>query len=163
MFSIRGADRSDAPSVARIYVDAWNTGFRGFFPARQLTTELVHGWKRELAMPVPHRWWVAEIDQLIIGFAGIRPSRDPVDPTLGELDTIAVAPSHWRQGIGRALLAASHDALRAAGYREAVLWTLAGYDQGQRFYEAAGWRFDGGVRDAGRQVRYRHRLGCGAA
>jgi hypothetical protein len=44
------------------------------------------------------------------------------------------------------------------GYRAAVLWTLANYDRGQRFYEAMGWRADGGVRDEGRQIRYRHEL-----
>jgi len=50
--------------------------------------------------------------------------------------------------------------LRADGYQEAVLWMLAHYDQGQRFYEAAGRAADGGLHDAGRQVRYRQRFGA---
>jgi hypothetical protein len=44
------------------------------------------------------------------------------------------------------------------GYREAVLWTLANYGRGQRFYEAMGWKADGALRDEGRQVRYRREL-----
>ena len=156
--TIRTADASDAGSIARIYVDSWNTGFVGLMPARQLTTELVARWERDLAVPLPHRWWVAEMEAALVGFVGIGPSRDPIDPTLGELDTIAVAPTHWRRGIGRALLALALRYLRTDGYRQAVLWTLAHYEQGQRFYEAAGWQLDGGVRDAGRQVRYRHDL-----
>jgi len=156
--TIRTAVASDASGVARIYVDSWNTGFIGLMPIRQLTTELVARWGRDLTAPLPHRWWVAEIDTALVGFVGIGPSRDPIDPALGELDTIAVAPSCWRQGIGRALLALALRYLRTDGYHHAVLWTLAHYQQGQRFYEAAGWTFDGGTRDQGRQVRYRHDL-----
>jgi ribosomal protein S18 acetylase RimI-like enzyme len=156
--TIRTIDASDASCIAQIYVDSWNMGFTGLMPARQLTTELVARWERDLTMPIPHRWWVAEVDTALVGFVGIGPSRDPIDPSLGELDTIAVAPTYWRRGIGRALLAMAMGYLRADGYRQAILWTLAHYAQGQRFYEAAGWRLDGGVRDAGRQVRYRHNL-----
>ena len=156
--TIRTAGTSDTSNIARIYVDSWNTGFVGLMPARQLTDELCARWERDITVPFPHRWWVAEADAALVGFVGIRPSRDPIDPALGELDTIAVAPTCWHRGIGRALLAVALSYLRADGYRQAVLWTLAHYEQGQRFYEAAGWQLDGGVRDAGRQVRYRHDL-----
>jgi ribosomal protein S18 acetylase RimI-like enzyme len=158
--TIRIVRASDASSIAQIYVDSWNLGFTGLMPARQLTTELVARWERDLAVPLPQRWWVAEVDTALVGFVGIGPSRDPIDPALGELDTIAVAPPSWRRGIGRALLTMAMRYLRADGYREGVLWTLAHYEQGQRFYEAAGWELEGGTRDAGRQVRYRHDLGA---
>lgn len=152
--AIRTAGASDAGSIARIYVDSWNLGFTGLMPARELTDELIARWERDLRAPIPHRWWAAEVNAALVGFVGIGPSRDPIDPALGELDTIAIAPTHWRRGIGRALLTLAMGYLRADGYRQAVLWTLANYAQGQRFYEAAAWRLDGGIRDAGRQVRY---------
>jgi len=155
---IRVAHASDAGSIVRIYVESWNQGFGGLMPTRQLTPELVARWEHDLAAPLPQHWWAAEIDTVIAGFAGIGPSRDPIDPALGELDTIAVAPACWRQGIGRVLLDLALSYFRADGYRQAVLWTLAHYQQGQCFYEAAGWKPDGGTRDAGRQVRYRHDL-----
>jgi ribosomal protein S18 acetylase RimI-like enzyme len=156
--TIRTAGTSDASSIAQIYVDSWNMGFAGLLPARQVTAKLVARWESDLAVPIPHRWWAAEVDATIVGFVGIGPSRDPIDPALGELDTIAITPTYWRRGIGRALLAVALSYLRADGYRQAVLWTLAHYEQGQRFYEAAGWVLDGGVRDAGRQICYRHDL-----
>ena len=157
MIAIRPATASDAETIAAIYVDSWNAGFEGLMPARRLTAELVVRWGRALAMPLPHRWWVAAVDDEIAGFAGIRPSRDPPDPTLGELDTIAMAPPWWRCGIGRALMTTALRHLQSDGYREAVLWTLANYARGGRFYEAMGWQLDGGVRDEGRQIRYRYR------
>src|SRR5215203_5474330 len=110
--TIRTASASDASSIARIYVDSWNTGFTGLMPARQLTTELIARWERDITMPFPQRWWVAETDTALVGFVGIGPSRDPIDPALGELDTIAVAPVYWRRGIGRALLVPAMDYLR---------------------------------------------------
>ena len=74
------------------------------------------------------------------------------------LDTIAVEPSCWRSGIGRRLMSVALDHLVIDGYREAVLWTLASYPRGQQFYAATGWSSDGGTRDQGRQIRYRHSL-----
>jgi GNAT superfamily N-acetyltransferase len=106
----------------------------------------------------PVRWWVAESGESVIGFAGTGPSRDPVDPDLGELDTIAVAPFAWRHGVGRRLMEAAVEELHGAGYRQGILWTLAGYERGRDFYEATGWHVSGEVRDHGRQIAFRRSL-----
>ena len=127
-------------------------------PIKQFTPELVSQWRQDLSKSVPQRWWVAEVAGAIGAFAGICPSRDPNDPVLGELDTIAVDPIHWRIGLGRTLMSTALHYLVADGYREAILWTLAKYDRGQRFYEAMGWTLDGGTRRDGQHVRYRHKL-----
>jgi N-acetylglutamate synthase-like GNAT family acetyltransferase len=155
---IRDALPSDAEHVARIYIESWNAGFVGLFPHREFTPQDIVQWRRDIGKPAPHRWWVAEVDGKIAGFAGICPSRDPIDPSLGELDTIAVDPPCWRMGIGRKLMPLVLKHLVADGYKEAILWTLANYNQGQRFYEAMGWKLDGGTRREGTQVRYRHKL-----
>lgn len=155
---IRAAEAADALRVAQIYVDSWNAGFVGLMPERPCTDELVRRWERDLTAGPPHRWWVAVIDDQVVGFAGIGPSRDPLDATLGELDTIAVTPARWRRGIGQSLMAVAFDALQTDGYREAVLWTLAGYPLGQRFYESLGWETTGATRADGRQIQYRHAL-----
>ena len=157
---IRTATRDDAEAVARIYIDSWNTGFGDLMsqPNRTVTTELVERWRHDLAQPVPHRWWVAEHEGSIVGFAGIGPSRDPVDPQLGELHTIAIDPPYWRQGIGKALISLALQHLVSDGYREAMLWTVEGYERGIAFYESMGWSRDGGVRDNGRQIHFRRDL-----
>lgn len=157
-FKVRSADGEDALDITHVYVDAWNLGFGELMPQRSVTAELVQRWRHDLIKPVPHRWWVAELKGSIVGFVGIGPSRDPIDPALGELDTIAVNPDCWRTGIGQILMTVALHYLAADGYREAVLWTLAEYERGQRFYEAMGWRLDGGARAEGRQVRYRRVL-----
>ena len=158
--TIRSATVDDAEAVTRIYIESWNAGFGELLsqPDRTVTPELSERWRHDLAQPVPHRWWVAEREGRIVGFVGVGPSRDPVDPQLGEIDTIAVDSRHWRVGIGKALFSLAVRHLAADGYRGAILWTVEGYERGIGFYEAMGWRRDGGVRDGGRQVRFRCEL-----
>ena len=155
--TIRSATPADAERVARIYIDSWNAGFGALLSRadRIVTPELTERWRHDLAQPVPLRWWVAERAGSIAGFSGIGPSRDPADPRLGELDTIAICPLHWRTGIGKALMAVALRYLVADGYVEAVVWTVEGYERGIAFYEAMGWRRDGGTRADGRQIRFR--------
>lgn len=155
--TIRSAKRTDAEIVARIYIDSWNAGFGELLSRanRTVTSDLIERWRGDLVQPIPHRWWVAESMDAIVGFAGIGPSRDPVDVQLGELDTIAVDPPYWRARIGKALMTVAQYFLRVDGYDEAILWTVDGYEQGIAFYEAMGWCRDGGVRDGGRHIRFR--------
>jgi len=154
---IRPASGVDAETVARIYVESWNASFGALLSRtdRTVTQELLGRWRRALSRPVPHRAWVAERSGAIVGFAEIGPSRDPVDPAIGELDNIFVDEAHWRTGVGSALVAIAHRHLVQDRYRAAILWTVAGYRRGIAFYEAMGWRRDGGIRDQGRQIRFR--------
>ena len=154
MPTIRFAVRADAPRVVQIYVDSWNDGFGDLMPPIEVSDARVARWADTLA---DGNWWVAEVDGTMAGVVGIGASRDPIDPGLGELDTIAVDPAYWRQGVGKALMQKALLAL-AATYPEAILWTLANYPQGQRFYESTGWTLDGGSRNDGRQISYRRRF-----
>ena len=155
--AIREAEANDAPRIVQIYVESWNAGFGELMPDLAVDEDRISRWTTDLTTGQTH-WWVAEYDGSIAGFVGIGPSRDPVDPELGELDTIAVDPAHWRKSIGTALMRTALDALAEAGFTEAILWTLAGYDQGQTFYNSMGWTRDGRTRDNGHQVAFRHDL-----
>jgi len=81
-----------------------------------------------------------------------------------ELDLLYTHPRVWGRGAGRLLLAAAEDALRAAGCRDATLWTEERNERPRRVYEAAGWRLDGEVRERVwngaplRELRHRKRL-----
>jgi ribosomal protein S18 acetylase RimI-like enzyme len=153
---VRAARADDAARVAQIYIESWNDGFGELVGYRVLDDAPIERWRHTLSSATT-QWWVAEDRTEIVGFVGVGPSRDPIDVALGELDTIAVSPSHWRQGVGRALMTVALRAL-AAGYRDAVVWTVAGYDRGSRFYEATGWHRDAGTRADGREVSFRRSL-----
>jgi N-acetylglutamate synthase-like GNAT family acetyltransferase len=151
MVTVRSARADDGPTVARIYVDSWNAGFQDLMPTAVLNDGRIARWSETLA---DGNWWVAEVDGLIAGFVGVGPSRDPIDPELGELDTIAVDPPYWRRGVGTALMQKALEEL-AAQYDEAILWTLANYPQGQTFYAKTGWTQAPESRDNGHQLAYR--------
>ncbi|MEJ2130487.1 MAG: GNAT family N-acetyltransferase, partial [Gammaproteobacteria bacterium] len=155
---IRAARSDDAEVIAKIYVDSWNAGFGSRMPHIEAEHERVERWRRDLGEATPTRWWVAEQLGTVVGFVGIGPCRDPVDPGLGELDTIAVAPSEWHKGVGKALMSVALEGLRSHGYRSAALWTLSRYVLGESFYVSTGWRLNGTTRDDGNQVRYDHDL-----
>jgi N-acetylglutamate synthase-like GNAT family acetyltransferase len=154
---IRVAGPEDAEEVVRVYVESWNRGFGPRMPRIDADAARVERWRFDLAAPT-HRWWVAERQGVVVGVVGIGPSRDPVDAGLGELDTIAVGPSAWRTGVGCALMQVALRGLAEGPYREAILWTLVDYPQGEAFYAATGWIPNGRTRDGGSQASYTHPL-----
>jgi ribosomal protein S18 acetylase RimI-like enzyme len=156
MVVLRGAVAGDAAVVARIYIDSWNQGFGHLMGTRELTSDLVSRWEKDLT-DVRVEWVIAEIDDEVVGFAGIGPSRDPIDPVLGELDSIAVDPTRWRQGVGRSLMKHALTRLRAQ-YSRAIVWTVADYERGHGLYLAAGWKPLDQSRANGTQVAFGHAL-----
>jgi L-amino acid N-acyltransferase YncA len=91
VIELRRSTDSDADAVARIYVDSWNRGFGELIGYRTNSTDRRDRWRHEINDPALI-WTVAEMDGDVVGFSGVGPSRDPVDPALGELQTIAVDP-----------------------------------------------------------------------
>jgi ribosomal protein S18 acetylase RimI-like enzyme len=77
----------------------------------------------------------------VVGFTAVHPQE-------GEMFLLFVHPEHARCGVGRALLDAAHEALRAAGCREAFLYTHEENERAIAVYEAAGYRRDGSVRES---------------
>ncbi len=106
---------------------------------------------------------VAVRDGEVVGFVHGAPTRDDdLDAArVGELFMIYVSPDAWGTGAGRRLIATFVERIRAAGFSECVLWVLDDNPRARRFYEASGWRLDGGVKEdvfletSIREVRYR--------
>jgi GNAT superfamily N-acetyltransferase len=158
--AIRPAVGQDAAVAAEIYVVSSNAAFSAWQAPRELTDEHIARWATDLVRPRYH-WWVADLDSAPVGVAGIGPSRDPVAEEIGELDTIAVLPTHWRRGLGRALMARVNEQLDRDGYERAMLWTWADYPAAAAFYPAMGWTRGDQYRDEGRQVSYWRSSGHG--
>jgi ribosomal protein S18 acetylase RimI-like enzyme len=67
-------------------------------------------------------------------------------PDDGEMFLLFVDPDHSGRRIGGTLLAAAHDSLRAAGCREAFLFTHEHNELALAFYSTAGYHPDGKAR-----------------
>jgi ribosomal protein S18 acetylase RimI-like enzyme len=107
---------------------------------------------------------VATIEGHVCGYVGTGASRDTEEPEgIAEIYAIYVSPPRWRRGLGRRLMQAAFERLAAGGFAEVMLWTFGENAPARRFYEAMGFKHDGGVRQPRRsggipEVRYRRSL-----
>src|SRR5258708_4220584 len=72
-----------------------------------------------------------------------RPSREAELPDPGELGGPYWETPQGGPGIGMALVSAVHASLFGSGFRNAVLWVLAGNVRADRFYRIDHWAADG--------------------
>ena len=148
---MRPARPEDARQVAQVHVSSWRHAYRGMLPDENLEPLSIDDreamWLGASSDPDPKSGtFVAEIEGRIVGFASFGRSRDDDAPAgTGEVPAIYVEPAALGTGVGRELLRAATDALRDAGFDRASLWVLEANDLARRFYEKAGWRWDGSV------------------
>ena len=143
---LRSAEPEDAIAVARVHVRSWQVAYRTLLPADyldQLRPE-DRAQKYDFASLDPRKpqTIVAVEEGLIHGFATTAPSRDPDLPGHGELYALYVDPEQWGRGIGVALISAARTRLFRFGFRNAVLWVLAGNTRAERFYQIDRWAPD---------------------
>lgn len=143
---LRPAQPKDALAVARVHVRSWQAAYRTLLPEEYLDQlrpeDRAQHYDFATRDPQKPRTIVAEEDGRIHGFATTSPSRDPDVPDHGELCALYVDPAQWGCSIGVALIAAARAHLADAGFRNAVLWLLAGNLRGERFYRHDGWASD---------------------
>lgn len=146
---VRPARFEDADSIGRVHVQTWQSCYRGQIPDEVLDSLSVshrsEQWRRRLsAEATDGAVFVTEVDADVAGFVSCSAaSGDHAIEGAGELEAIYVHPRMWGMGAGRALLQAAEKWLRDAGFPTAMLWVLTANERARRFYEVAGWTFDG--------------------
>jgi L-amino acid N-acyltransferase YncA len=147
--AIREATASDARAIAEVHVASWRWAYRGDLPAEFLDALSVDDrermWNEWLTSDAQGAGtFVAQEQRRVIGFCSFGPCRDD-DATehTAEVMTIYVLEGVAGRGIGRGLFVSAIDRLRALGYEHARLWVMASNARSRRFYEKAGWSWDG--------------------
>jgi len=151
MITVRPVVREDAPAIAAVFDAAVRAGwtYLGDLVAEPMFTP--GDWEQLIAGHLPPNVLlvaVAETDG-VVGYTAVHPGD-------GEMFLLFVHPGYAGRGIGRTLLAAGHDALRAAGCPEAFLFVHERNERALAVYTAAGYRPDGSDRVSdfrGTQVR----------
>ena len=143
---IRLAEPEDAMAVARVHVRSWQVAYRGLLPDEYLDQlrpeDRAERYDFASRDPLKPRTIVATEGGLIYGFATTAPSRDPDLKDHGELFALYVEPEQWGRGIGVALVSAARAHLFGSGFRDALLWVLAGNVRAEHFYQIDGWAAD---------------------
>ncbi len=155
-------------AVARVHVRSWQAAYRTLMPDEyldQLRPE-DRAQRYDFETQDPEKpWTVIAIDAGVVqGFVTTAPARDPDMDGYGELCALYVDPARWGRGIGEALISAARARLRDSGFRNAMLWLLAGNTRADRFYRKDGWMPDGVSRTDSvwnvtvNEIRYRRAL-----
>ena len=151
-----------------MHVRSWQAGYRGLLPDAYLDglraedrAQRYRFGSDDVREPATV---VAIDDGTICGFATTAPARDPDVADDGELYALYVDPEWWGRGVGAMLIASARGRLVELGFRNAVLWLLAGNARADRFYRIDGWAPDGPARTDSvwgvmvDEVRYRRAL-----
>ncbi len=165
---IRSAAPEDALAVAEVHVRSWQAAYRDLLPREDLDRlrpeDRARRYEFGATDPGKPSTLVAVRDGLILGFVTVMPARDGDARGNGEICALYVDPQWWDRGVGLALMQAGRSRLGTLGFRDAILWVLAGNTRAERFYARDGWRPDGGRRAASLwgvtvdEIRHRRRL-----
>ncbi|MFE3184138.1 GNAT family N-acetyltransferase [Streptomyces violascens] len=143
MVRVRIMGDTDVPAVAEIRVRGWQKAYAGIVPGSYLdamsTEETARRTRERLADPAGTTTDLVAVaeDHEILGWAAYGPN-----PDAGwTLHALYVRPDRTGTGVGRALLAAVHEAVGPGTAVE--LWVLRDNSRARRFYELAGYAPDG--------------------
>jgi ribosomal protein S18 acetylase RimI-like enzyme len=153
---VRDPEPTDAEGLGRLHARAWQEGYKnGLMPDEFLRSisidDRIELWAGILARPIRPRSarFVSEGDEnQVTGFIMVGPAEGDGDTVTGEVYSLNVDPDFWGQGHGGALLTTATEALRRAGFSDAILWVHSQAERSRRFYEYHGWQPD----DTGRTV-----------
>lgn len=145
---IRRATLADLPALVALThrCDVSQRGWAGDVPLPS-PAEVQADWRRRFAVAGAVVLVWEDVDAGVVAGAAFSPAREFRDtgaylPGLAHVSAVFVDPPFWRRGIARALLGALDDAMRAAGFETARLWTLEG-SPAESLYAATGWERDG--------------------
>jgi GNAT superfamily N-acetyltransferase len=133
------AVRDDAPAIAALHVDSWQSAYRGLVPdaflAGPVVPDRLHLWTARLAVPDDTRLVLKAMDgEALVGFTCVLRDADPAWGPL--LDNLHVRPDRKGAGIGLQLFTASREwsSLVSPG-QPMHLWVIEGNTEARRFYD----------------------------
>ncbi len=134
---LRDAGADDAGRIAALHAASWRWAYRGILPDRYLdhecAAERARYWRERLSAPSPDGFvMLAEQADVLLAFLAIWPDPDGRYDAL--LDNLHVAPEARGRGLGRKLLGAAADRLRAQGHRSLTLWVFDANRPALAFY-----------------------------
>lgn len=147
---LRRATGADAMAVAAVHVRSWQVAYRGIVPDPILDNLDVAvraaRYSFDATGPDDPNAWIAVDGHTVVGFVILGRCRDDGLQGLGEVRSLYADPARWRSGLGAALMRKAEQELLGIGFAEASLWVFEANVRARRFYEAAGWRCDDGLK-----------------
>lgn len=123
-------------------VRTWHAAYAGMLPQEHLDRRTVElrtaQWNDRLRAGKEDVFVACDPRGTVVGFATGLASSEPVEGFDGEIGALYVLPEAQGQGVGKSLLTAAAEVLRAKGFRSAWLRVLSDNAAARRFYENLG-------------------------
>ncbi len=141
--SLRRATPSDAQAIGAVFDASVRVGWSYLGELARQPMFSPDDWDKLVTEHAPPNVLLVATDEAdrVVGYTAVHPED-------GEMFLLFVDPAHAGRGIGRMLLSAGHDALRAAGCDEAFLFTNERNERALAVYASAGYRPDGSSRES---------------
>ena len=142
MLIYRRPEPHEAEGMASLHVQCWREAYAEILPAELLATfsaeKRLPLWQK--VIPDEARFVLAAFDlSQPVGFVISGPSNERyIEDQDGNLDTIYIAASHYRKGIGRELLCRAAEDWQQRGGRTMTVGVLAKNIRARSFYESQG-------------------------
>src|SRR5258708_1224374 len=121
----RLATFEDAAALANVETISLQIAYREFLPAAYLeklsVVDKTKAWQGELESVNRYRVFVADQDEIVIGFVRAGTEKD-YGGNVGGITHIFILPEYWGAGVGKVLMTMALDALREFGMASAKLW-----------------------------------------
>jgi ribosomal protein S18 acetylase RimI-like enzyme len=140
---VRRATADDAQAIGAVFDAAVRASWTYLGELAHTPMFAPEDWDQLVAGHGPPKVLLVATDRAgqVVGYTAAHPDD-------GEMFLLFVHPACAGRGIGRTLLDAAHDALRAAGCQHAYLYTHEQNERALAVYESAGYRRDGSVRES---------------
>lgn len=140
---IRRATAGDAQALGAVFDAAVRAGWTYLGELARQPMFAPQDWDRLVAEHAPPNVLLVATGQAggVLGYTAAHPED-------GELFLLFVHPACAGHGVGRTLLAAAHDALRASGCQQAYLYTHEQNERALALYRRAGYHPDGTIRES---------------
>lgn len=141
-FKIRPAQPEDAAEVARVNHETWMATYKGILDDATIKSrsleEQVQLWQQQLGTMSPLEMrFVADVNGMIVGYAGGGRNPDPRSPFQAELFGIYVLADYQKKGIGQALIHELAAWLHSKGLESMLVWIMR-ENPYRKFYEKLG-------------------------
>jgi ribosomal protein S18 acetylase RimI-like enzyme len=141
--TLRRATADDARAIGAVFDASVRAGWTYLGEVVREPMFSPDDWDRLVADHEPPNVLLVASDEAgrVVGYTAVHPED-------GEMYLLFVDPAYGARGIGRLLLRAANDALRAAGCDEAFLFTHEQNERALAVYARAGYRPDGSIRES---------------
>lgn len=146
--NIRQASIEDAPQIAKVHVESWQTGYAGIIDQDQLDAlNVVQRQERWVKSLQPDNYqgskmFLAFEGARLAGFSRAGPARsdktEAITPGVAELYCIYVDPAYFGLGVGKALFNVCADFVQGQGYHSMFVKVLIDNKRGRNFYQRMG-------------------------